>query len=381
MKLLHITPAFYPATYWGGPIYSLYGLCNALAKTPGVTLRVLTTDTASPSLSDSVEVASFPMHYPGGYEVFVCRRRWATSISPGMLLRLWPMIRWADVVHLTAVYSPPTIPTLLISRLLGKPLVWSPRGALQRWEGSTRTISKAIWERICRALATNRIILHVTSQEEAKESLRRCPGVETTIIPNGVEIPDSLSPTNSNGILRLLYLGRLHPIKGIENLLTACKLLNEESVLSWSLTLAGPGDHAYGQTLRRIIQEYKLSDRVKMVGEVREEKKQQIFENSNLTVVPSYTENFGMVVAESLAHGVPVIASKGTPWRLVEEIGCGLWIENDVESLAKAIEQISRMPLQEMGRRGREWMTKDFSWDERCKEMVEVYFKLLKHPS
>src|SRR5437867_6880662 len=158
VRLLHIIPAYYPATYWGGPIYSVYGLCNALAKTPGVSLRVLTTDTAGPSRSDSVEVTGVPMRYPGGYEVFVCRRRWAASVSPGMLLRLWPMIRWADVVHLTAVYSPPTIPTLLISRLLGKPLVWSPRGALQRWEGSTRVMSKALWEWVCRVFAPHRII-------------------------------------------------------------------------------------------------------------------------------------------------------------------------------------------------------------------------------
>jgi glycosyltransferase involved in cell wall biosynthesis len=310
-----------------------------------------------------------------------CHRHVYHSVSFSLFRVLPAYIRWADLVHLTAVYSFPTIPTLLACRVFAKQVVWSPRGALQRWEGSTRTTLKAVWERVCWVSASKRLILHVTSEEEAKESLRRFPAVEAAIIPNGVEIPDSLSPTNGNGTLRLLYLGRLHPKKGVENLLAACKLLNDESVITWSLTLAGPGDPAYIQTLMRTIQEYKLSDRVKMVGEVRGEMKQKLFDNSDLTAVPSYTENFGMVVAESLAHGVPVIASKGTPWRRVEEIGCGLWVENDSETLAKAIEQISLMPLQEMGRRGREWMTKDFSWDERSKEMVEVYFKLLKHPS
>src|SRR5215467_15665864 len=114
LKLLQITPAFYPATYWGGPIYSVYGLCNALAKNAEVELRVLTTDTAGPQLSESVDVTGFPMNYPPGYEVFFCHRQWGASYSTEMFRRLWSMIRWADVVHLTGVYSPPTIPTLLL---------------------------------------------------------------------------------------------------------------------------------------------------------------------------------------------------------------------------------------------------------------------------
>src|SRR5947209_1044244 len=112
---------------------------------------------------------------------------------------------------------------------------------------------------------------------------------------------------------------------------------------------------------------------MRMIGEVRGDEKRRLFENSDLTIVPSHRENFGMVVAESLAHGVPVIASKGTPWRRVEEIGCGLWVDNDPKSLAQAIEQMSLMPLIEMGRRGREWMAKEFSWDKRAQEVLACY--------
>jgi len=371
VKLLHVTPAFYPASVYGGPIESVYQLCRHLART-GCDVRVLTTDANGPHRVLDVDTDR-ELELAANLRVRYCHRQIRHSVSFSILRLLPAYVRWADLVHLTAVYSFPTIPTLLASKVFGKPVVWSSRGALQRWKGSTRTVSKALWERVCRVSAPKRLILHVTSEEEAKESIGRFPGVETAIIPNGVEIPDALSPPNSNGMFRLLYLGRLHPKKGVENLLTACKLLNEESTLNWSLTLAGPGDHAYADTLRKRIQEYELSDRVRMVGEVRREKKQTLFDNSDLTIVPSYTENFGMVVAESLAHGVPVIASRGTPWRRVEEIGCGLWIENDPESLAKAIEQISRMPLREMGRRGREWMAKEFSWDKQAQQVLTCY--------
>lgn len=376
MKVLQIIPAFYPAHLYGGPISSVYNLCQNLVC-EGCEVRVLTTDANGPNRVLDVE-KNQEVQLPEGLRVCYCHRRIRHSVSPTLLSLLPTYIRWADVVHITAVYSFPTIPTLWACKVLGKPVVWSPRGALQRWEGTKRLVVKAMWERVCQAVAPKRLILHVTSEAEAIESLQKFPGVKTVIIPNGIEIPEKLTHYPADGSLRLLYLGRLHSKKGIENLLTACKLINDESLKAWSLTLAGPGDHAYTQTLRNRIKEFELSDRVRMVGEVRGEKKQMLFENSDLTVVPSYTENFGMVVAESLAHGVPVIASKGTPWRHVEEIGCGLWVENEPESLAKAIMQMGRMPLREMGQRGREWMTKEFSWDERAREMAEVYMKLVK---
>jgi glycosyltransferase involved in cell wall biosynthesis len=133
----------------------------------------------------------------------------------------------------------------------------------------------------------------------------------------------------------------------------------------------------YVQTLLDQIRTLGLSQQVRMVGDVRGEVKQNLFEHTDTVIVPSYTENFGMVVAEALAHAVPVIASTGTPWSRLEEMGSGLWVNNDPESLAKAIEHMSKMPLSEMGRRGREWMRKEFTWESRAREMMEAYKKLV----
>jgi glycosyltransferase involved in cell wall biosynthesis len=379
MKLLHIIPTFYPATYWGGPIYSVYGLCNATAKISGVTLRVLTTDAAGPQRSDAVEVTDFPMLYPGGYEVFFCRRWWAHSVSPGMILRLWPMIRWADVVHLTAVYSPPTIPTLLICRLLGKPVAWSPRGALQRWEGSTKPLAKRAWEWICNVLISRKsCVMHVTSEQEAADSEARIPNSASVLIPNGVDIPEVL-PARSwrpDGKLRLLFFGRLHPKKGIENLLYALKAMGDETV---SLAICGIGDEAYSRSLRELVHQLGLGERrVSFQGHVDGEEKMKAFMQADVCVVPSFTENFGMVVAEALAHGVPVIASKGTPWAQVEARDCGLWVENSPESLAEAICCIRTKALPEMGARGRDWMKEEFGWDAIAARMFSIYKNLTR---
>ena len=376
MKILHIIPSFYPAHVYGGAVESVYQLCRNLTR-HGCELRVLTTDANGLDKVLDIEKGR-EVELCMGLRVRYCKRLIGHSVSP-MLLRLLPSyILWADVVHLTAVYSFPTIPALLVCKVLGKPVVWSPRGALQRWEGSTRPTLKFLWERICRLVLQKRFVLHVTSEDESRESQKCFPGVDIAVIPNAIEIPDNIIHIPGNGTFRLLYLGRLHPKKGIENLLSACKRLKDHSDLTWSLTLAGTGDPQYVETLRTNIEELKLGKQLQMVGAVEGKMKQNLFENSDAVVVPSHTENFGMVVAEAMAHGVPVIASKGTPWRRVEEMGCGMWVDNDPESLAKAIEQMSQMPLFEMGRRGREWMEKEFSWSDRAQDMMKLYETLAR---
>jgi glycosyltransferase involved in cell wall biosynthesis len=174
-----------------------------------------------------------------------------------------------------------------------------------------------------------------------------------------------------------LFLGRLDPIKGIEALLEACKMVSESQGFRWSLTIAGKGADLYVAGLRRQVAALGLDTRVHMVGEVVGEVKKRLFENSDVVIVPSHTESFGLVVAEALAHGVPVIASKYTPWSALEEKRCGLWVENDPRSLADAICRSSTLPLQEMGERGREWMRKDFSWQTATQKMLDLYSSML----
>lgn len=374
MNVLHVSPSFFPAHIYGGPIESGFQLCRYLALS-GCNIRVLTTDANGPDHVLDVEKRR-EIEIAGGLRIRYCSRLMRHSVSPTLLRLLPTYIRWADLVHLTAVYSFPTIPTLLFCNLSGKPVVWSPRGALQRWEGSRHVRPKRIWEWMCRAAAPERLVLHVTSEEEAGESVKSFPGIKTVVIPNGVEIPEKARHRRTTSPLRLTFLGRLDPKKGIENLLAACDILKGNASVTYSLTLAGAGDRAYTQTLRERIASLSLSSQVEMLGEVSGEEKEKLFENADIVVVPSYTENFAMVVAEALAHGVPVIASKGTPWKLVEEIGCGLWVHNSSESLAKAIGKMSRMPLTDMGQRGREWMEQEFSWDKRARQMVEIYLSL-----
>ena len=373
MKVLHVITVFYPATYWGGPIYSTLGLCRALAAISRVQLRVLTTDSAGPRLEDRVSVDSFPMHYEPGYEVFFCRRTFGNDFSPSMLVHLVRLIRWADVVHITGVYSPTTIPGLLLCMAIGRPVVWSPRGALQRWPGTRRIVLKGLWEAICNVIIRNiNCVLHSTSAAEETESRARIPAARSIVIPNGVEIPGELSNRTwrAEGRLRLLYLGRLDEKKGIENLLRALALLPANA---FSLTVCGTGGAEYVNTLVELCGTIGVQDRVIFAGQVESEEKSKALTSSDVCVVPSHTENFGMVVAEALAYGTPVIASTGTPWREMEEVGCGFWVNNDPASLAEALRRMREADLGEMGRRGHVWMAAKYSWNNVARKVLDVY--------
>ena len=181
LRVLQVSPSFHPAGHYGGPVYSGYRLCNGLVQLGGIELRVLTTDSDGPN---RLSVHETPTSLPEGYDVFYCRRWLRPDIAPGMFLRLPSLVRWADVVHLTSVYSASTVPTLLLCRLHGKPVVWSTRGALQRWDGSTRARIKYVWEKVCDLLCDRqRVVIHVTSEAELSESLERIQNTDAVLFP------------------------------------------------------------------------------------------------------------------------------------------------------------------------------------------------------
>ncbi|HMO06185.1 MAG TPA: glycosyl transferase family 1, partial [Paracoccaceae bacterium] len=211
LRVLHVTPSYFPATIYGGPIFSTKALFDGLAESGAIALRTLTTDSCGPRPRDRVQVAANPLTFPAGYEVRYCRRVAMASVSPGLLARLPGQIAWADVVHLTATYSFPTPPTLALARLMGKPVVWSPRGGLQataQWADAPNRGRKMLFERLCQVLRPERTVLHVTAAMEHHLSRDRLPGIGSAIIPNIIEVPDHLPDRawRPEGNLRLMFL-------------------------------------------------------------------------------------------------------------------------------------------------------------------------------
>jgi glycosyltransferase involved in cell wall biosynthesis len=369
MNVLHVVPSFYPASVYGGPVQAVHALTRTLARA-GCGVRVLTTNANGRATLD-VDTRRETL-LEESVAVRYCARQLRSSASLPLLRWLASYVHWADVVHLTATYSFPTIPTLLACRLLGRPLVWSPRGGFLRWQGSRRERAKRAWEGVCRLVAPARLVLHATSPAEADACGRSLPAASCVVIPNGVDVPGEVRHAEPNGVLRLLYLGRLDPIKGLENLLSACRLLDESPAMPWTLTVAGGGEQAYVERLARLGDDLGRS-RVSFVGEVDAAGKLRAFEAADVLLLPSYSESFGIVAAEALAHGVPVIASHGTPWRQLDAVGCGLWVANSPGALAEAIRRARTLPLRDMGQRGRGWMQERFSWELIAREMLDLY--------
>jgi glycosyltransferase involved in cell wall biosynthesis len=148
----------------------------------------------------------------------------------------------------------------------------------------------------------------------------------------------------------------------------------------WTLTVAGSDEGYYGVTghlaeVTGLATQLGIS-RIRFVGEVHGSQKSRVLRESAVFVLPTKGENFGVAVAEALAHGVPAIVTKGAPWAGLEEQKAGWWIDLGIEPLVLALRQALSSPpeqLAAMGARGREWMMRDFSWDVVGAKMAETY--------
>jgi glycosyltransferase involved in cell wall biosynthesis len=220
--------------------------------------------------------------------------------------------------------------------------------------------------------------LHATAFAEVKNI--RSLGLRNPIamIPNGVnisEFPDAL-PEKENKPKKILYLSRIHPQKGIGNLIEAWSLLNDKIKSNWIIEIVGNGDEKYISELNGIIHKLNLSDQIFIKTPVYNTEKINIFRSANLFVLPTYSESFGIVIAEALASYTPVITTVGAPWEELKTANCGWWINIGVEPLKKALEsamQTDEIELVQMGIRGRKLIESKYSMESVAKQMMELY--------
>ena len=178
----------------------------------------------------------------------------------------------------------------------------------------------------------------------------------------------------------MLYLGRLHAKKGLDQLLHAWATV-ERAHAGPRLRIIGPSEGGYDDALRRLIVSLDLR-RVAIEPPLFEPAaKLAAYRSADVVVLPTRNENFGMTIAEALAAEIPVISTKGAPWSGVRANRCGWWIDFGAEPLAATLLSALAVPtgeLSEMGRRGRAWMARDFGWTRIAAEMAELYAWLLR---
>lgn len=178
-----------------------------------------------------------------------------------------------------------------------------------------------------------------TSEKERRETSSFFPP-ETTFkhLPNFVRIePLQLNEDQLLAKRDILFLGRLHPIKAIDRLIQAYRLLTPDFKQHHRLLIAGQGDQEYTELLKDLA---GSEPHVRFLGKIHGSQKSQVLTKARVLVLPSFSENYGNVVPEALAHFTPVITSTGTPWSHLEQVGCGWTVNNSPEDIAYAIQRI-----------------------------------------
>jgi glycosyltransferase involved in cell wall biosynthesis len=378
MQLLFLSLYFRPAVRYGGPAASTWALCSGLAAR-GFAVRALTTDADG---DERLRVRPGWHEQAPNLSVRYYRRRRGEFFAPGLLAALPREVARADVVYVWGILVWPLPALALLSRLAGRPLVISPRGMLFPEALAAGGRKKRLFLAALAAAGAARATFHVTSEREAAAVRAHFPAARVLEIPNGVEIPPALPRRAGDEVPYLLFLGRLHPHKQIETILAAFAAWSRDAGQPAELRIAGGGEEGYRESLRDLARRLDVAARVRFLHHVEGEEKSRLLAGAEGLILASRSENFGLSVAEALAHGTPCVVTETAPWAEIERGGCGFWVADRPEALAAGIARLMALPAVErraMGERGRAWMRRDFS-DERVADRMAAALAALAVP-
>jgi len=374
----------------GGPTFSVSALCEncALAGIAQSLFTVQAPNGEPEHVPNPALVTTVPIR---GCHFEPLRALWSPSFKS--TLRDYCRERRINLIHSHEIWTQPNHAAAAVARELGLPLVVSTHGMLEPWAWRHRAWKKRpawwLWQhRDLRSAAA----LRATAPQEV-DALRAL-GLRNPIalIPNGVDLPEDAGPKPENGsrmtrIPRLqvaaggpapgkrnaLFLSRIHPKKGLLNLVAAW---SQARPAGWRMVVSGPDECGHTEQVKQAVAAARLSEEFDFTPPAYGAQKQELYANADLFVLPTFSENFGIVIAEALAAGVPVITTKGAPWEELRTRQCGWWIDIGVESLAAALREatsLSDQQRQEMGRKGRCLVEEKYAWPHIGREMSDVY--------
>lgn len=376
MNVIHTVPSL--GESGGGPPRSVSQLCNILCQQESSIGIVTTVDPNDPILPLEAGIQLTALARRG--TSFSDRLR-ATDFGAALdgVDRSIPI----SVVHQHGIWLRSSHAVTRFAHENKLPLVVAPRGMLEPWALNHRKLKKKLaWALYQERDLEKATAFHATAQSEA-DSIRRLGfNQPIAVIPNGVHLPQITTDQLKNGASNtekktVLFLSRINPKKGLPMLLDAWGRL---APADWRLVIAGNDDSNHLPVIERKINEQGLGERVVIAGPLFGEAKQAAYRNADLFVLPSYSENFGIVVAEALGFGVPVLTTTGCPWQELQTHKCGWWVEPTPAGIETALNEALRTTNEElssMGRRGRRLVEKNYQWSGIAERMLEFYNWLL----
>ncbi|WP_103027249.1 glycosyltransferase [Salinibacter altiplanensis] len=364
----------------GGPSRSVPFLCEALAG-QSVSVRLLTTvpGEEADAILPSAGVETRTVVEAGGL-----RQLLRSPVAFYRALRANIKEAPPDLIHDHGLWLPSNAAAAVVAWLEGIPLVISTRGMLTGWAlAHNRWKKRLAWAAYQNHVLRQADLFHVTSQEEV-DALRDLGFDQpAAIIPNGVPLLDLSSEdmssrgTSSSGEHRALFLSRVHPKKGLPMLIEAWATADPDG---WTLEIVGPSEDGHRGELEAQVRRHGLEGEIEFAGPVDDDEKWDVYRSADLFVLPTHSENFGIVVAEALAAEVPVLTTTGTPWSDLEAQGCGWWVSPSEESITEALQEavgLGDETRRAMGKRGRRLVEAQYSWPGVVKNMTAAYRWLL----
>jgi len=380
VRLVHVAPTYWPAFRYGGPIWAVHSLCKALVRRDHQ-VKVFTTNVDGPDALDvdigrPVNRDGVSVHYfPPGFGRRLFR-------SPRMNAQLQAAVANAEFIHLHYIFVWPTLATARLAESHSVPWCVSPHGALvpELVKRKSRWAKYAWLSLFGRYTLENAAFIHATSNLEAEDArrfgydlppIRVVPiGVDLPVLKAASDVPADISLPAGQGPL-LLFLSRISWKKGLDRLIPALA-----RIPAARLVVAGNDEENLTSRLISLARKVGVADRLVFAGPVYGEKKDALLRSASLLVLPSHSENFGIVVLESLAMGRPVaVTAEVGLASVVKTAGVGEIIPSDPIAMGDAIAELVKDParLNEMGERGRALVASRYSWDTIAQEMEAAY--------
>jgi glycosyltransferase involved in cell wall biosynthesis len=291
-----------------------------------------------------------------------------------------------DILHDNGIWLPHNHRLAELAKTRGIPRIVSTRGMLEPWARRHKQFKKRLaWRLYQRRDLRLACCHHTTGEAEAHNLEKLLLGVPVITVPNGVDVPEEQPPTVNGEVERaiserlrtVLFLGRIYPVKGLPMLIEAWARVRPQG---WVLRIAGPDEAGHRKFVEKAVLAAGLGEVISFTGPIEPRMKKSAFFDAELLVLPSHSESFGVVVAEALAHGLPVLTTTKTPWSILAQRECGWWVEATVDGISEGLRQATDLEPEArraMGAKGRALAIEQFGWECVAERILAMYRLIL----